>query len=229
MSSKCNLNIHAWGSFQSSFLLIVVTIENHSSYDLEYVASGTQSGYSSVPMMKVFGTKKQINGASYHVLEPGSAGRNCWQERFLEGFPKALGSVVTLGMLGGVTDINNVCGWFSVRVRCPGKDHIVCCGFRTATGTRPNGAGIQIRGEDGVLDGGGNIAGHGTTPTGAVTDAHALATMHLHHGVGKAASDQIQEEARALRVHCEFDNHGQAYHIFKFYDGAAYDDEGIQA
>ena len=154
-----------------------ITIENHSSYGLEYVASG-------------------------HVLEPGSAGRNCWRVRDSEGVPKFLGNVLTLGMLGGVIDITAVCGWFSVRVRCPGKDHIVCCGFRTTMlSSRPNGAGIQIRGEDGVLDGRGNIAGHGTTPTGAVTDAHALATMHLHHGVGAmTVFDQIQEETRALRV-----------------------------
>lgn len=36
-------------------------------------------------------------------------------------------------------------------------------------------AGIQIRGEDGVLDGQGNIAGHGTDPTGKVGDIAALA------------------------------------------------------
>ena len=36
-------------------------------------------------------------------------------------------------------------------------------------------AGIQIRGEDGVLDGLGNVAGHGTDPTGKVGDIAALA------------------------------------------------------
>ena len=39
---------------------------------------------------------------------------------------------------------------------------------------RCNKAGIQIRGEDGVLDGNGNIAGHGVDPTGNVTDIEGL-------------------------------------------------------
>ena len=39
---------------------------------------------------------------------------------------------------------------------------------------RCNKAGIQIRGEDGVLDGCGNIAGHGVDPTGNVTDIESL-------------------------------------------------------
>ena len=201
------------------FVCSAVTIENHTSYNLEYVASGTQSGYVSAPMVKVFGRSVNINGASYHVLPPGWSGRNCWQVRPVALLPKTTGEVLSLGLF----DTNVVCGWFSVRLRCPGKDHIVCCGFRTSNPSfRNNGAGIQIRGEDGVLDGKGSIPGHGTTPTGAVSDPHALATMHLHHGVGEETTfDTIQEEARALRVHCEFDNQGQgrANHIFKFYDG----------
>ena len=39
---------------------------------------------------------------------------------------------------------------------------------------RCNKAGIQIRGEDGVLDGCGNIAGHGVDPTGNVNDIESL-------------------------------------------------------
>ena len=39
---------------------------------------------------------------------------------------------------------------------------------------RCNKAGIQIRGEDGVLDGYGNISGHGVDPTGNVTDIQSL-------------------------------------------------------
>ena len=38
---------------------------------------------------------------------------------------------------------------------------------------RCNKAGIQIRGEDGVLDGNGNVAGHGVDATGNVTDIKA--------------------------------------------------------
>ena len=200
------------------FVCSVVRVENHTRYNLEYVASGTKSGAESAPMVNVFGQSVKINGASYHVLPPGWSGRNCWQVRPVALLPKTTGEVLSLGLF----DTNVVCGWFSVRLRCPGKDHIVCCGFRTTAppNMRNNGAGIQIRGEDGVLDGKGNITGHGTTPTGAVSDAHALATMHLHHGVGEETTfDTIQEEARALRVHCEFDNDSHAKHIFKFYDG----------
>ena len=39
---------------------------------------------------------------------------------------------------------------------------------------RCNKAGLQIRAEDGVLDGNGNLAGHGTDPTGNVGDISAL-------------------------------------------------------
>ena len=202
------------------FVCSVVRVENHTRYNLEYVASGTKSGAESAPMVNVFGRSVKINGASYHVLPPGWSGRNCWQVRPVALLPKTTGEVLSLGLF----DTNVVCGWFSVRLRCPGKDHIVCCGFRTSNPSfRNNGAGIQIRGEDGVLDGKGSIPGHGTTPTGAVSDPHALATMHLHHGVGgwfwQRTYDTIQEEARAVRVHCEFNNLPKANHIFKFYNG----------
>ena len=64
--------------------------------------------------------------------------------------------------------------YVSVKVRCPGKNHIVALGF-TQGRNRCDKAGIQIRGEDGVLDGQGNVAGHGTDPTGKVGDIAALA------------------------------------------------------
>ena len=57
--------------------------------------------------------------------------------------------------------------------RTQGKNYIVCCGS-TVGMNRCNKAGIQIRGEDGVLDGNGNIAGHGVDPTGNVTDIESL-------------------------------------------------------
>ena len=60
-------------------------------------------------------------------------------------------------------------------MRTPGKDYIVCCGS-TVGNNRCNKAGIQIRGEDGVLDGVGNVSGHGVDPTGVVKDINGLVT-----------------------------------------------------
>ena len=62
---------------------------------------------------------------------------------------------------------------FETSSRAQGKNYIVCCGS-TVGMNRCNKAGIQIRGEDGVLDGCGNIAGHGVDPTGNVTDIESL-------------------------------------------------------
>ena len=186
-------------------------------------------------MTEVFGDRKKVEKVQYDMLKPGSKAMVACQIGSLEAVPKfaSLG-----GMFGTVADVDAVCGWISIRVRCPGKDHMVCCGFRTTGGpSRKNsGAGIQIRGEDGNLDAKGNITGHGTAPTGAVKDAHALATMHVHHGNGdNKTTDTVQEECRALRVHCHFNNLRMATHTFKFFDGvelAANDgrvDEGVYA
>ena len=214
---------------------IVVVIENHTTnMDLEYVASGTKSGVWYAPLTEVFGDTIKVENVKYDGLKPNHKGIVACQIGTLEAVPKfaSLG-----GMFGTVADVDAVCGYISVRVRCPGKDHIVCCGFRTTGGpsSTNSGAGIQIRGEDGNLDGKGNITGHGTTPTGAVNDAHKLATMHIHHGIGKNTGiDKVQEECRALRVHCEFNNLRMATHTFKFYDGVELNandskDEGVYA
>ena len=61
---------------------------------------------------------------------------------------------------------------FETSSRAQGKNYIVCCGS-TVGMNRCNKAGIQIRGEDGVLDGNGNVAGHGVDATGNVTDIKA--------------------------------------------------------
>jgi hypothetical protein len=51
-------------------------------------------------------------------------------------------------------------GCFCFTVKTEGKNYVVCCGFSTSySGT--NSAGVEMRGEDGVLDGRGCIAGHG--------------------------------------------------------------------
>ena len=70
-------------------------------------------------------------------------------------------------------------GYFSVKMRVPGKNYIVCCGFNVGR-NRCNAAGLQIRAEDGVLDKEGNIAGHGVDATGKVTDIGDLANQVAH-------------------------------------------------
>ena len=80
---------------------------------------------------------------------------------------KALGSVFSLG-LSHIAEQSYVLAYISLKVRTPGKNHIVALGFSQGL-NRCNKAGVQIRGEDGVLDGQGNITGHGTDPTGNVT------------------------------------------------------------
>ena len=203
-----------------------IQIENHSSYDLEYRESGTENGWSEDPIVKAFGETKKIHGAEYNIIPPGSVGFNYWS---CHG-----GGAFKFGGLFGLVDAFLVCGWFSVRVRSPGKNHVICCGFITGEGSTSNKAGIQIRGEDGVLDAKGNISGHGTDPTGAVGDGQALASMHSHVKGSEASADwdTIQEETRAIRVFCKFTNKRHAAHIFKFYDGIPEEedeDEGITA
>ena len=61
-------------------------------------------------------------------------------------------------------------GFVAVKLRVPGKNYVVCCGFNVGR-NRWNAAGLQIRAEDGV----GNITGHGVNPTGKVTDVGDLA------------------------------------------------------
>ena len=56
---------------------------------------------------------------------------------------------------------------------------------------RCNKAGLQIRAEDGVLDGNGNLAGHGTDPTGNVGDISALNKAVIKLAYQSSVSDVI--------------------------------------
>ena len=59
----------------------------------------------------------------------------------------------------------------------------------TVCSNRCNKAGIQIRGEDGVLDGNGNVTGHGVDATGNVTDIKARDGSAVVMVYGSTVSD----------------------------------------
>ena len=101
-----------------------------------------------------------------------------------------------------------------MKTRTPGKNHIICLGF-TLGRNRCNKYGIQIRGEDGKLDERGNVAGHGTDPTGNVTDIDALANSVPFAEFSKdkngIAWHEFTEETKTLTVKGKLNNeyHGK--------------------
>ena len=70
---------------------------------------------------------------------------------------------------------------FSVRVATEGKNYVIPCGFLVGR-NRCNKMGIQIRGQDGVTDDRGNIAGHGVDPTGVVKDIKSFCQQVVRIG-----------------------------------------------
>ena len=64
---------------------------------------------------------------------------------------KGIGAVFSLG-ISMAKQMAHTESYFTVRIRTQGRNYIVCCGS-TVCQNRCNKAGIQIRGEDGVLGG----------------------------------------------------------------------------
>ena len=106
-------------------------------------------------------------------------------------------------------------GYVSVKLRVPGKNYVVCCGFNVGR-NRCNAAGLQIRADDGVLDGVGNITGHGVDPTGKVTDIGELANQ-VKYGTEDGNEHMFNEETRSAMVMYKFNikNMGKHHDIFE--------------
>lgn len=189
-----------------------IMIENRSSHSLEYVTSGYNTGWPVDDVKKSF----KDQGDDVYSLPPGSVGTILYRMHHAGGVAKVMAaSIFTFGIVA--TSCTE--SYFSVRVRTPGKNYIVCCGS-TVGQNRCNKAGIQIRGEDGVLDSGGNIVGHGVDATGNVTDilSLVLAVAHATPG-GYGAFHQFSEVTRSFEVICKFNNSYHGVHHFIFKDG----------
>ena len=109
-------------------------------------------------------------------------------------------------------------GYVAVKLRVPGKNYVVCCGFNVGL-NRCNAAGLQIRAEDGAKDGYGNIAGHGVDPTGKVADISKLANQVKYGGYGGGNEHIFNEETRSFKVICKFNNKYLGKHHFIFKNG----------
>lgn len=109
--------------------------------------------------------------------------------------------------------VRNSSGWVSMTIRAEGKNYVVVFGFNTRNHVNTRSAGLQIRGEDGVMDGCGNITGHGVDPSGTVTDPGALVS-HYHHSQRDDAWHTFNENCRNFRCTVKFTNEKHArYHL----------------
>jgi hypothetical protein len=192
-----------------------VIIKNSSSYELEYVNSGYCSGYPVKPIVEMFEKRDQA-----YVISPGKTGGLVWDRHGGGEFGKWIGNVFSLGIAQAGAQ-SYVEGYISVRARTTGKNHIVCLGFILGR-NRCNKCGIQIRGEDGVLDDMGNVSGHGTDPTGNVTDIYALASTVPHTEFRKDKDGifwhEFYEGTRAMRIKGELNNEDHGKVIFEIFD-----------
>eukprot|EP00111_Clytia_hemisphaerica_P003784 TCONS_00010862-protein len=191
-----------------------VVIKNSSSYNLEYVNNGVISGWCVEPVVQMF--SKDV-----YMIEPGQAGALMWHRHGWGEFGKWVGNIASLGIAHSGAQ-SYVEGYISVKARTPGKNHIVCLGFSLGR-NRCNKCGIQIRGEDGVLDANGNVSGHGTDPTGNVTDISALAYSVAFTEFNKDSRGiswhEFNEETRALRIKCKMNNENHGVINFEVFDG----------
>jgi len=193
-----------------------VVIENSSSYPLEYVNYGIVSGYSAKPVLDMF----QENRSGAHVISTNRTATLKYWPRQGQLCGKVFANMYSLG-LASIAEQCDVLAYISLRVRTPAKNHVVALGFSQG-GNRCNKAGVQIRAEDGVLDDRGNIAGHGTDPTGNVTNIGELAlSVPFAESFKKDGISwhEFNEECRALKIRCQQDNKGNGTVRFRFTDG----------
>ena len=117
-----------------------IIIENQTTeLDLEYVTNGHTTGWPHDDVKKGFVDK----GGHLYVLPPGRIGTLLWREHQGGTLGKIAGMVTSLG----ISNVGQMCyteSYFSVRIRTPGKNYIVCCGSFIGM-NRCNKAGIQIR------------------------------------------------------------------------------------
>ena len=113
-------------------------------------------------IQKAFKTEDDLN----FFIPPNSTGLQIWRVNHGGNFGKWVGDIFSLG-ISAAQPMSHIEGCFSVRVPTEGKNYVIPCGFLVGR-NRSNKIGIQIRGQDGVLDGMGNVSGHGVDPTGTV-------------------------------------------------------------
>ena len=117
-----------------------IIIENQTKeLDLEYVNNGHTTGWPHADVKNGFVDR----GDHTYILPPGRVGTQLWHEHQGGTFGKAVGMVFSLG----ISNAGQMCyteSYFSVRIRTPGKNYIVCCGSFIGM-NRCNKAGIQIR------------------------------------------------------------------------------------
>ena len=117
-----------------------IIIENQTTeLDLEYVTNGHTTGWPHDDVKKGFVDR----GGYTYVLPPRRVGTQLWHEHQGGTFGKIAGMVFSLG----ISNVGQMChteSYFSVRIRTPGKNYIVCCGSFNGF-NRCNKAGIQIR------------------------------------------------------------------------------------
>ena len=189
-----------------------IIVENQTEYDLEYVTNGHKVGWAYDDVKKGFVDR----GNHVYVIPAKEVGTQLWRAHTGALLGKFLTNVITVGM----AETCHTQSYFSVRIRTPGKNYIVCCGSYVGF-SRDNKAGIQIRGEDGVLDGNGNITGHGVDATGNVNKIGDL-TCAVHHSTRAAPGDheggyhQFSEVTRSFEVTCLFNNVAFGCHRFIF-------------
>ena len=117
-----------------------IIIENQTKdLDLEYVTNGHTTGCPVDDVKEGFVDK----GSHIYVLPPGTVGTQLWKEHQGSSIGKALGIGFSLGMSLAL-QLCTTESYFSVRLRTPGKNYIVCCGSFVGI-SRCNKAGIQIR------------------------------------------------------------------------------------
>ena len=117
-----------------------ITVENQTKdFDLEYVTNGHTTGWPVHDVKSGFVDR----GSHLYVIPPGTIGTQLWREHQVSSIGKGVGMVLSLG----ISNFGQMCyteSYFSVRVRTPGKNYIVCCGSFVGL-NRCNKAGIQIR------------------------------------------------------------------------------------
>lgn len=194
-----------------------VIIENQSQYTLEYVTCGFNTGYPVKDVKNSF--KQNPRDPDSYLLPPGAVSAQCWRVNHGGNFGKWVGDVFSLGISASKA-MSHVEGYVSMRAVTPGKTYIIPLGFLLGR-NRCNKMGIQIRGQDGVLDGRGNIAGHGVDPTGVVTDVVDFCCQVAFASPNDDEMHQTTEQTSTIKVVGKFNNIYLGTHHFIFKDGAA--------
>jgi hypothetical protein len=163
-----------------------IVIVNNSKFDLHYVNFGQSSGQPFSEVLDAF-------GGPNNTIENNKVGGIFHTKKA----HAACGSV----------------GYVSLLIKSPGKRYIVILGWDTHYEGK-NCAGIQIRAEDGVTDGAGNVTGHGVNPTGAMPDANVSLYNVTHAQTDKKSFHVFGNETRHFKITCKFTDEKIATYVF---------------